>query len=146
MNFEKLKILRDVIANQPEEKTNMANFHGETTCGTCHCVAGWGQLLRISEDRKISLDQLLEHVEFVADNDDITIFGYLPNNCAIFDATKYLELHDNDFLNRLFMPEFLGFDYGAEPGEKDYISRDDVVATLDRMIENETTNVVWIRG
>lgn len=45
MNVERLKMLRDHIANIPESEFNMADYEVEGDCGTVRCIAGHCKLL-----------------------------------------------------------------------------------------------------
>lgn len=149
MNFKKLKKLRDTIASQPDHKINMSLYHDKLgthhNCGTCHCIAGWAQLLHLAEKQSIEIDDM--NIDYSAEVDMLVVNDDIVTRNPGIDALEYLEfIGQLTNLDELFTPSIEGFDFSAEFGNSNYISKEDIIATLDRMIEHETTKVVWVRA
>jgi hypothetical protein len=130
-NIENFKKVRDLIANAPETRFNMADYvlgrmlpDGYHVCGTAMCIAGWAYIAK-TEAQPMS-------------NGTYKV-AYPVGSSYCEQATEYLDI-DDDEANYIFGGEFAQIDrirFLAEITKQqalDYL--DKVIATGDVYVGN----------
>jgi len=122
---ERLRELRRVVEQAPEERFRMANFKKRVSCGTARCAAGWAAL------DPFFISQGLHWGFAIKGRRDHTIkFGDhydLPALEAFFD----LDEDDNENL-------FTEGDYDEDINGP--VPKEMVIANIDRLLKGEITN------
>ena len=125
MNKERLAMVRDAIAANPDEYDQVSWLH---RCGTPACIAGWAAHLSLEEGENLKLDTNDEGRAYVMRGS--MIVGYVNDR-----ARKWLDLGWTQ-ANTMFMSWPFGEEADRSPNP------DEAVAMLGHAIK--TGEVLWL--